>query len=224
MYMVMNSMKSDNNHTGLLREKAYHTIKRAIVTGEYESNSILYESTTAKLLEMSRTPIREALMRLSEEGLVKNLPNNGFLVTAVTLKEIDEIFDLRLCLEKYVIEEMIDNDAQIDLSEVEKHIKEQEAALEKNDYWASFEANHKFHIKLVDLAKNDTLTKVMQGLRDKPIQSGFRALRRKANLSEAIVEHKAIIDALRNRDKVRAIAEIRRHVLNAKKRTLGIGT
>ena len=222
MYLDMNSMKSDNNHTGLLREKAYHTIKRAIVTGEYESNSILYESKMAMTLGMSRTPVREALMRLAEEGLVKNLPNNGFLVTAVTLREIDEIFDLRLCLEKYVIEEVIDNDILIDLTELVNFVKEQETALEKKDYWANFEANHQFHTKLVGLSQNETLTKVMQGLRDKPIQSGFRALRRDANLSEAIVEHKAIIDALRNRDKAHAITEVKLHVLNAKKRALGI--
>ena len=209
--------------SNLLREKAYRHIKRSIITGDFESNSVLYESTTSKALGMSRTPVREAFMRLAEEGLVKNLPNHGFLVTAVTLKEIEEIFDLRLCLEKYVIELVLDNDIPIYLSEMEKYVEAQEIALAENDFWASFEANHRFHIKFIDLANNGTLTRFMQGLKDKPIQSGYRSLRRRgANLSEAILEHKAIIDALRQRDKQRAIAELKRHVLNAKKRTLGI--
>jgi len=222
MYMDVYSMKSDNAHTGLLRDKAYHKIKQAIVTGEYESNTVLYESTISKTLGMSRTPVRDAFMRLTEEGLVKNLPNHGFLVTAVTMREVKEIFDLRLCLEKYVIEFLIDNKIPFDLSEMEKHVSEQENALTKDDFWASFEANHQFHIKFINLLNNGTLTRFMQGLKDKPIQSGYRSLHRGANLSEAVIEHKAIIKALRNRDKDRAIAELLRHVTNAKKRTLGI--
>ena len=211
-----------NRSPKLLRDKAYLKIKQAIVTGEYESNTVLYESTISKAHGMSRTPVREALMRLTQEGLVKNLPNHGFLVTAVTMKEIEEIFDLRLCLEKYVIEFVIDNEIQFDLSEMEKHVSERENALKKEDFWASFGANHQFHIKFINLANNGTLTRFMQGLKDKPIQSGYRSLRRGANLFEAVVEHKAIIEALKNRDKDRAIAELQQHVTSAKKRTLGI--
>jgi len=138
------------------------------------------------------------------------------------MKEIEEIFDLRFCLEKYVIEFVIDNDIPFDLLEMEKHVSEQESALKKKDFWASFEANHQFHIKFINLANNGTLTRFMQGLKDKPIQSGYRSLRRGANLFEAVVEHKAILEALKIRDKDRAIAELKRHVMNAKKRTLGI--
>jgi len=208
--------------TSLLRDKAYCKIKRAIVTGEYESNSVLYESAISKSLGTSRTPVREAFMRLTEEGLVKNLPNHGYLVTAITVKEIEEIFDLRLCLEKYVIEIALDNNISIDLSEMERWIEEQEKALDENDFWASFEANHYFHVAFISIVDNGTLKNIVQGLKDKPIQSGYRSLKRGANLSEAILEHKEIVAALKTRDKERAVAALRKHVANAKKRTLGI--
>ena len=231
--------------TSLLRDKAYGKIKRAIVTGEYESNSVLYESAISKSLGTSRTPVREAFMRLTEEGLVKNLPNHGYLVTAITVKEIEEIFDLRLCLEKYVIEIALDNDISIDLSEMERWIDEQEKALnendisidlsemerwigeqekalDENDFWASFEANHHFHLAFISIIDNGTLKNIVQGLKDKPIQSGYRSLKKGANLSEAILEHKEIVTALKTRKKGRAVAALRKHVANAKKRTLGI--
>ena len=115
--------------TNLLRDKAYRELKRAIVTGEYGSNSVLYESAISKTLGTSRTPVREAFMRLTEEGLVKNLPNHGYIVTAITIKEIEEIFELRLCLEKYVIETALNNDIPINLEEMERHIEEQGKAL-----------------------------------------------------------------------------------------------
>jgi DNA-binding GntR family transcriptional regulator len=213
---------SMDRSTSLLRDKAYCKIKRAIVTGEYESNSVLYESAISKSLGTSRTPVREAFMRLTEEGLVKNLPNHGYLVTAITVKEIEEIFDLRLCLEKYVIEIALDNDISIDLSEMERWIEEQEKALDENDFWASFEANHHFHVAFISIVDNGTLKNIVQGLKDKPIQSGYRSLKRGANLSEAILEHKEIVAALKTRDKERAVAALRKHVANAKKRTLGI--
>ncbi len=83
---------------------------------------------------MSHTPVREALMRLAEEGLVENLPNNGFLVVVTTLKEIEEIFDLRPCLEKYLIEEVFDKDITLNLSNMTDLVKLQSSALDKNDF------------------------------------------------------------------------------------------
>ena len=206
----------------LLREQAYRHLKRAIVTGEYETNSVLYESSVSKTLGMSRTPIRDAFVRLTEDGLVKNLPNHGYLITAITVKEIEEIFDLRLCLEKYVIELAIDNDIPIDLAEMEKCIKRQEEALEKRDYWTSFEANHDFHISFISIIDNGTLKNIMRGLNEKPIQSGYRSLRRGANLSEAIAEHKEIVAALKSQNKKNIISALKQHVTGARKRTLGI--
>jgi DNA-binding GntR family transcriptional regulator len=208
--------------TNLLRDKAYRELKRAIVTGEYGSNSVLYESAISKTLGTSRTPVREAFMRLTVEGLVKNLPNHGYLVTAITIKEIGEIFELRLCLEKYVIETALNNDIPINLEEMERQIEEQEKALAEEDFWESFEADHYFHIALISIIDNGTLINIMRGLKNKPIQSGYRSLRRGGNQSEAILEHKEIVAALRNGDKKSAIAALKKHIANAKNRTLGI--
>lgn len=208
--------------TNLLRDMAYRELKRAIVTGEYGSNSVLYESAISKTLGTSRTPVREAFMRLTEEGLVKNLPNHGYLVRTITIKEIEEIYDLRLYMEKYVIETALYNDIPIDLREMEEKIEEQEKALEDGDFWSSFEANHHFHIAFISIIDNTTLKRIVRGLKNKPVQSGYSSLRRRANLTESILEHKEIVSALKARDKESTVAALMKHVANAKKRTLGI--
>lgn len=206
----------------LLRDKAYERIKRAIILGNYAPGSMLYESAVAESLEMSRTPVREALMRLSEEGLVKNLPNSGLLVAVPTLKEIEEIFDLRLCLERYVVAEVFSRGIPLRLSALRDRIESQQESLQRGELWEFFDANHQFHIELVKLLGNQTLVEVMQGLRDKPIQSGFHAARNNARLADAVSEHRAIVCCLEAEDRDGALAEISRHATNSRKRLLGI--
>ena len=207
-----------------LRDDAYDQIKKHIISGEYPPNSVLYETTLSKALGMSRTPIREALMRLVDEGCVKNLPNNGVLVASTTIKEIEEIFDLRVCLEKHVVEELFESGLPYDLSSLEKSLAQQEEALISQDMWEFFEANRIFHLEFVKLLGNNTLFHIMQGLRDKSLQSGFHALRKKAKLEDAIAEHKEIINALKDRDKNKAIKVVRNHAINSKKRLMGLTT
>ena len=208
----------------LLRDRAYDRIKRAIILGEFGPGTMLYESAVARTLEMSRTPVREALMRLAEEGLVRNFPNAGRLVAVPTLKEIEEIFDLRLCLESYVVSEIFSRNISFRLEPLSTWIDAQEKALREEAPWKFFEANHQFHIELVRLLGNQTLVDVVQGLHDKPIQSGFQALRNNASLFEPIVEHRDIVRALEEPGPEAALAEITRHATNSRKRLLGMKT
>jgi len=204
--------------TRFLRDDAYQQIKRSIITGQYEPGTVLYETVLSKEMGMSRTPIREALMLLSKEDLVKALPNGGVLVATATLEEINEIFDLRLCLERYVVEEIFSRQLRVDVTELRKIYARQAKAYEENDVWEFFDANRAFHIEFVTLLGNKTLASVMEGLRDKPIQSGFRALRNKANLEEALGEHETIISALEAGDEDLLMEEVAKHVANARRR------
>lgn len=207
---------------GRLGDAAYHKIKQDIIEGTLEPGAVLYETTLSRELGISRTPIREAFMRLMEEGLVRDLPNSGVMVTVITLRDIEEIFDLRLCLEKYVIEEVFARGIPYDLSELEKCEEDQQQAYREGDVWSFFTANKMFHIELVRLLGNNTLVDVMQGLRDKPIQSGYYALRKNARIEEALSEHALILEALRAKDKDSAIARITMHAQNSKQRLLGM--
>lgn len=213
---------SHNEPYAFKRDEAYQSIKQAIIKSEYEPNTILYETSVCKTLGMSRTPVREALMHLADEGLVQKLPNNGFVVKVATLKEIGEIYDLRLCLERYVVEEIFNCQMSPDLTDLERLMTIQDKELAQGNYWEVFETNRLFHIEFVKFINNGTLLEVMQSLREKPIQSGFHALRNNALVQEGIDEHWDILESLKSMDKERTMVNVTNHNINSKKRLLGL--
>ena len=91
-----------------LREEIYESLKNAIIQGEFESDETLYEEQLAKKLGVSRTPIREAIFKLEQQGLIVKSPRGGFNIPELSTKEIEEIFGLRLILEIYAAELVVD--------------------------------------------------------------------------------------------------------------------
>lgn len=86
-----------------LRDKAYYAIKNKILRCQYESNGFLNETALMEELQVSRTPIREALTRLEQEGLVTVLPKKGVMVRTLTINEINQSFEARMLLEPFII-------------------------------------------------------------------------------------------------------------------------
>ena len=87
-----------------LRDKAYNAIKDKILTGRIGHSDFLNEGELMKELDVSRTPIREALSRLEQEGLVSVLPKKGVLVKPLTVSDISQGFEVRTIIEPYIIE------------------------------------------------------------------------------------------------------------------------
>lgn len=197
------------------------TLKERIIKSEYPAQSVLSESTLAKDLGTSRTPVREALARLETEGWVQTLTGKGVIVCAPTLREIDEMFDLRLAFERHVVFEIFRYERNIDLSPLRGVCQRQVKALEEGDLWAYFVLNGSFHRELVALLGNEVMLKITDDLRDKQMQSGYQALAKKANLGEAIHEHHMILDALEQRDQGKALHAIEHHIAGAKRRLHG---
>ena len=108
-----------------LRDKAYYAIKNKILRCQYENNGFLNENALMQELEVSRTPIREALTRLEQEGLVTVLPKKGVLVKPLTISEINESFEARMLLEPFIIKKDLKH---LDLSALHQ-IKEESTNL-----------------------------------------------------------------------------------------------
>ena len=86
-----------------LKQQAYTTIKNKILTCEYMPNSFLNEDLLCEELQVSRTPVRDALGRLEQENLIKIVPKKGFFVTPLSIGEINMAFEARLLIEPYII-------------------------------------------------------------------------------------------------------------------------
>ena len=87
-----------------LKQIAYETIKRKIIHCDYMPNDILSEMMLMEEIDASRTPIREALNMLSQEGLVRIIPKKGIMVLPLTMKEVAMTFEARMLMEPYIIE------------------------------------------------------------------------------------------------------------------------
>ncbi len=96
--------KAQNN----LKQFAYETIKEKIINCEYKPNDILSETIIMEAVDASRTPIREALNMLAQEGLVQILPKKGIIVLPITLKEISMTFEARMLIEPYILDKYYD--------------------------------------------------------------------------------------------------------------------
>ena len=86
-----------------LKQQAYDEIKRKIVTCEYAPNTLLNEELLREELHVSRTPIRDALSRLEQKGLITILPKKGIMVSSLSINDINMVFEVRMMYEPYAL-------------------------------------------------------------------------------------------------------------------------
>ena len=86
-----------------LKQIAYNTIKEKILSCEYEPSSFFNEEALCEELQMSRTPVRDALSRMEQENLIQIVPKKGFFIAPMSITEINMVFEGRLLLEPYII-------------------------------------------------------------------------------------------------------------------------
>ena len=184
----------------ILREEVYTSIKEAILTGELPSGQRLSIGRLLKEIGFSPTPIREALLKLEQEGFVSRLPKGGFIVSKFTKKDIDEIFDIRSLLESYAVSLAIHHIKEEDVLWLERNIRESEQYILKNRLNRVSTLNTEFHDYLNRLSKNEKLLAIIKELRDRIFQYRSAILRvpRKAKVS--IDHHKKMMEAIKKRD------------------------
>jgi DNA-binding GntR family transcriptional regulator len=171
---------------GSLTDKAYNWIKNEIMENRMSPGFQAFESDLADILDMSRTPVREALIRLQNEGLIKVLPRRGMRVLPLRLSDMREIYEVLNAIECEAVSIIAKRKpTRDDLAPLNEAVLDMEKALAADnlDSWAT--ANTRFHQSLLRLCKNKRLmnigltymvqeqrsTRVTLLLRDKPVQS-----------------------------------------------------
>jgi DNA-binding GntR family transcriptional regulator len=148
-----------------MAQSAYLAIREGIIHGSYPPGSRLRERELSEELHMSRIPIREALRQLEVEGFVTTSPNRGALVSQLTLKDVAELFDLRLSLEVLAARQaavaVAEGRADDTLQQV---VREARRATEAGDADAIRQANTNFHAQTIAMTGNDLLIATMDPL------------------------------------------------------------
>lgn len=194
-----------------LNKQAYDELKRGILSKELPAGMRLVDSKLAEQYGISRTPIRDALMKLSEEGLVYS-NGRGFSVYQPTANDIREVFELRLLLDLFAVRKLIaeilprDPDAEARIDETrEREFSNGESTFIKND--------EDFHDCIIALVGNARLAEFYADLRDQT--RAFRSItsRDAERRKKAHTYHDRIYRAIKARDIEAAEEAIERHVM-----------
>jgi DNA-binding GntR family transcriptional regulator len=193
-------------------DRAYSYAKQRILDGRFEGGDLISEGEIAEGAGMSRTPVREAFLRLESEGLLRLYPKRGALVVPVSVAEVESVLETRLLVERHAIEKVILRG--IDLSEdLEASIAEQVRLADVDDTAAFVNADREFHRLFVAAAGNPTLLALHDSLRDRQSRMGIAAIARDAGRSRSILaEHRDLVAAVTARKPSDALAIIGRHL------------
>jgi DNA-binding GntR family transcriptional regulator len=201
--------------SGYRVEEAYRYLKTRIMSADLSPGASLNELEIAAALGTSRTPVREAIRKLEQEGLVMRYPNRGAIVTKLSMTDVLEIWQLREILEPAACRlaaNRIDRDALARIERDFVDLKEQETGPEA--YEAFLRADMGLHGLIIDSAGNATLRQVLEMLNARIVQA--RVVTSPARFRHAVAEHLAIIAALQARDGQEAMEAMRRHLESAR--------
>jgi DNA-binding GntR family transcriptional regulator len=198
-------------HNSLHAEVAAQ-LRERIFDGELVPGTFLDEARLAEQLEISRTPLREALKVLTAEGLVRHEPRRGCFVNEVTEQDLDQIFPVIALLEGECAREAAQHATDADIEALEAlHDKLQKHARARriNDYYAT---NFAIHEAIIALADNRWLTQVIGDLRKIVKLARLQQLHAPGRLDQSLSEHMAVFAALKARDPQGAEAAMRTHL------------
>lgn len=202
------------------KDLAYEEIKRLILDGKLSGDMPVSENVLANMLDISRTPVRDALRRLEMDGFVRVIPNQGVVIREVSISEVKEIYDMRIALEEFVVRELADGLSDEDFRNLEAILKKQEEACEKRDAVAFHEEDRKFHDYLMRVYGNAMITNFIARLRDRIEGINVNMLKTPGNMQLFYGEHKRIFEALRKRSGEEAAKEMDEHLKGGKTRLI----
>lgn len=184
----------------ILRDEVYLSIKEAIVTGELAPGERISIGRLLPKIGFSPTPIREALLKLEQEGFVSRLQKGGFIVSRFTKKDIEEIFEIRSLLESYAVGLAMNHIQPKNIQWLEKNVEESKKYVLKSKLAKVSALNTEFHDYLNCLSKNDRLLSLINELKDRISLYRSAILRVPGKAGISIDHHEKMIQAIKKKD------------------------
>ena len=196
--MGKDTMETSDKYS--LRGKVYDKIREDILNGVYKEHEELKEATLGKKMDVSRTPVREALRQLELEGLVEIVPNKGARVTGITKKDIEDIYQIRYLLEglsarwatEHVTEELIDK--------MEETLYLTEFHAKKGNFMQVFELDSQFHELMYAASGSKMLNHILSDFHMYVTRMRKSILSSDSRSKNSTEEHRAILEAIKERD------------------------
>jgi DNA-binding GntR family transcriptional regulator len=194
------------------QDAIYRWLKQHVLALPSGEASFLTEAEVCRAIGKSRTPVREAMLRLESDGLLRIIPKKGAYVPPITEAEVESVMQARALIEGWCVGRVAElgDHSSLDL---ERLVARQKAL--QNDPVAFIECDREFHRTIVRAAGNPVLADFYESLRDRQLRMGWKAVATsKERTGNVLAEHKSIIEALYSGDAKRAEAAMTQHLSN----------
>lgn len=179
-----------------LTEQAVAALRRDILSTHLAPGETISEAAAAQRLDMGKAPIRAALARLAEDGLVQAVPRRGWMVSLVTIRDIHEVFDLRLLLEPEAARRAAGRvDTQM-LARLDAVCAEGYDCGDAESAMCYLDANKRFHVAVAELSGNGRIARQIDRLLDESTRMLVLGLRRRDRTMEMAHEHHELVERL----------------------------
>lgn len=200
-----------------LKQQAYEILKRKLIFCEYPPKSILNESQLAADLNLSRTPIREALALLEQDGYIQVLPKKGIYVTDVTLNDVLQIFEARIELEPISLKLAAPKLPVPTLLDFKNKL---EACDDHTDPIEGFALDTGMHLFFIDYCGNPFIIDALHKVMDRNNRAVIASNQLKHHIHDAKMEHIDILQTVLDRKYDEAVQKMRAHIQNCRSATI----
>lgn len=204
-----------------IKEQVYQHLKKAIINGDLKTGEIYSEQMFATQLNISRTPVREAVLQLKQENMLEVYNNRGIMVKPLLFEEIKKIIQARTAIEGYGVRYLARHfdtpAAQEIFIGMDTSLQLEEAAMHKGEEFYDFmQADMDFHGLIVQFTENEYFINVIQMLRSRIEKATVNSLKQAGRMRVAIQEHGQLLALLKRGDEAAAGASFELHMKNTK--------
>ncbi|MBP2639209.1 MAG: rspR 3 [Firmicutes bacterium] len=203
-----------------LREVISETLREAIVSGTLQPGERLMEIQLAEELGVSRTPVREAIRKLELEGFVVMIPRRGTYVADLSIKDVNEVFEIRTALDILAAGLAVERITEEELEQLERVLVEIGEYIEQNDIEKIVAADSRYHDILYRASRNDRLVGIINNLREQFTRFRSISMAYPGRIKNTVEEHRQLVEAIAQRDIALAQRLAREHMENAEQTLL----
>lgn len=193
-------------------------IKDGIIRGKFKDGDRIVEAQICRDMGVGRSGVREALRHLEQEGFIEIIPYKGAVIKELSQKDIAQLYDLMSVLEGLSMRVATPAISNEEIEEIEKLVQEMEQ--DKGDKIKLFRANHEFHQLLTRLGGNTHLISIMNGIREQTHRMGLQSFYSLGQIEASLDDHRAILEAVKNRDPLKVEELIRKHYMTSRDRLI----
>ena len=184
-----------------MAERAYRAIKHRILENQFPAGTIMLEQELAELLEMSRTPVREAMVRLAREGMIDIRPRHGMRVLPVSADDMREIYEVLTALESEAAGQIArDGTTPAQIKALRDTVLQMDLALDADDLDAWAQADDRFHRLILASCRNRRLKAIIEQFWDQSHRVRTLTLRLRPKPMASNADHRILVDAIERRD------------------------